>query len=58
MLVVIGKKEKKLFEDMFSSFSNDIKKIYEETLEGNGQKWLMIDLEDKDKRYEDVKRKL
>lgn len=56
ILIVIGKREKKLFEDMFSSFSSDIQKIYKETSEGNGQKWIMIDLENKDKKYEDVKK--
>ena len=48
--------QKKLLEDNFSSFTNDIQKIYKETPEGNGQKWLMIDLEDKDKKYEDIKK--
>lgn len=56
ILIVIGKREKKLFEDMFSSFSSDIQKIYKETSEGNGQKWIMIDLENKDNKYEDVKK--
>lgn len=56
VLVVIGKKEKDIVENKLSSFSNDIQQIYKETEEGNNQKWLMIDLEDKDKRYEDVKK--
>ena len=56
ILIVIGKKEKKNFENMLSYFCTDIQKIYEETLEGNNQKWLMIDLEDNDKRYDDVKK--
>ena len=56
ILIVIGKREKKLFEDMFSSFSSNIQKIYKETSEGNGQKGIMIDLENKDKKYEDVKK--
>ena len=56
ILIVIGRNEKKLFEDNFSSFSNDVQKIYKETLEGNGQRWLMIDLEDNDIRYKDVKK--
>ena len=56
ILIVIGKNEKKLFEDAFSSFSNGIQKIYKETPEGNGQKWLMIDLEDNDRKYEDIKK--
>lgn len=56
ILIVIGKNEKKTFEDMFLSFSNDIQNIYKETPEGNGQRWLMIDLEDNDIRYKDVKK--
>lgn len=55
VLVVIGKREKEAFENIYPSFSYDIQQIYEETKEGNNQKWLMIDLEDDDKRYEDVK---
>ena len=30
--------------------------IYANTQEGNGQKWLMIDLEDDNKQYEDIKK--
>lgn len=56
VLVVIGKKEKEDFEKGLLSFSCDIQKIYKETKEWNNQKWLMIDLEDKDTRYEDIKR--
>ena len=55
-LVVIGKNEKETFENIYSSLSDGIQQIYKETKEGNNQKWLMIDLEDNDKRYEDVKR--
>lgn len=51
ILVVIGKNEKKAFKEIFLSFSSDIQQIYRETPEGNNQKWLMIDLEDNDKRY-------
>jgi hypothetical protein len=54
VLIVIGKKE--TFENIFSSFSYDIQQIYKETKEGNNQKWLMIDLEDNDQRYEDIKK--
>ena len=41
---------------MFSSFSSDIQNIYKETPVANDQRWLMIDLEDNDKRYKDVKK--
>ena len=56
MLVVIGKNEKENFEEMLSLFCYEIQQIYNNTEEGNNQRWLMIDLEDKDKRYEDVKK--
>lgn len=56
VMVVIGQKEKERFENILPSLSADIQKIYKETKEVNGQRWLMIDLEDNDKRYEDVKR--
>lgn len=56
VMIVIGKNEKKVFEEMLPSLSNDIQELYLETKEGNGQKWLMIELEDEDKRYDDVKR--
>lgn len=56
VMVVIGQKEKERFENILPSLSADIQKIYKETKEVNDQRWLMIDLEDNDKRYEDVKR--
>lgn len=56
VLVVIGKKEKAPFKAILSTLDTDIQQIYKETPEGNGQKWLMIDLEDHNKRYEDVLR--
>ena len=56
VLVVISKNEKECFKKMFSSFCYEVQQIYEHTEEGNNQKWLMIDLEDNDKRYEDVKK--
>lgn len=56
VLIVIGKKEKENIDNRLYSFSNKIQTIYKETKEGNNQKWLMIDLEDKDKWYEDVKK--
>lgn len=56
IMIVIGKKEKDNFEKILSSLSLDIQQLYLNTKEGNGQKWLMIELEDDDKRYDDVKR--
>lgn len=54
VMIVIGKKEKECFEEMLPTFCNAIQEIYEETEEGNGQRWLMIDLEDEDTTYFDV----
>ena len=32
----------------------NVRKLYEQTQEGNGQRWLMIDLEDQDALYQDA----
>ena len=32
----------------------ELRDIYNQTKTGNGQKWLTIDLEDKDKMYADI----
>lgn len=41
---------------MLPHFCIEIQEIYGDTREFNNQKWLMIDLEDEDKKYEDVKK--
>lgn len=56
VLVVVGKKEEEQIEAMLPSCSSEMQAIYHQTEEGNRQKWLMIDLEDADALYEDVKR--
>lgn len=56
VMIVIGKKEKDSFEEILPSLNKDIQQLYLETKEGNSQKWLMIELEDDDKRYDDVKK--
>jgi hypothetical protein len=33
-----------------------MQEIYEQTKEGNGQRWLMVELEEEDELYEDVLR--
>lgn len=55
-LVVIGKSEKEEVEELLPDLTMDLQQLYNETKEGMGQRWLMIDLEDEDIRYEDVKR--
>lgn len=54
VLIVIGRREKDQVESLLPSCSKEIQEIYRQTNEGNGQKWLMIDLEDKDTMYDDV----
>lgn len=54
VLVVVGKKEREAVEAVLSEFSTEIRDIYRQTKTGNEQKWLMIDLEDKDKMYADT----
>ncbi|MBU3810691.1 MAG: DUF3788 domain-containing protein [Candidatus Niameybacter stercoravium] len=54
VLVVIGTKEKVVLEAILSHLSPIIQEVYHQAKEGNGQRWLMINLEDKDKTYTDV----
>lgn len=58
MLIVIGAKEKTAMEALLPDLSADIQNIYQETQEGNGQRWIMIELEDEDEKFEDVKKML
>lgn len=54
VLVVVGAKEKEPVETILPELSTVTQDIYHQTKEGNGQRWLMIDLEDADGVYEDV----
>lgn len=54
VLVVIGQPEKPTVQYLLPQCTPEIQEIYLQTAEGNGQKWLMIDLEDRDNRYWDV----
>ena len=55
VMVVIGSKEKEMFEELLPTMDERIQDIYMHTKEGNHQKWLMIDLEDKNQVYEALK---
>ncbi len=55
-MVVVGRKEKERVEEILPVSSERMREIYAGTKEGNGQRWLMIDLEDQDELYEDVLR--
>lgn len=54
VLVVVGNKEKKCVESLVSQFCEYVQDIYHNTREGNGQKWLMINVNSQDKVYQDV----
>lgn len=54
VLVVVGAKEKESAELLLPELSPEVQNIYHQTREGNGQRWLMIDLEDEDEAYESV----
>lgn len=56
VLVVVGNKEKEEVENILQGLSPQIQEIYHQTKEGNGQRWLMIDLEDGDEVYRDALR--
>lgn len=56
VLVVIGAKEQAPVAGLLESCSPKLREIYHETKEGNGQRWLMIDLEDAGSLYEDTLR--
>ena len=56
VMIVIGTKEKASVEAILPECTAELSDIYNQTKEGNGQRWLMIDLEDKEDLYNDVLR--
>ncbi len=56
VLVVVGNKEKPLVEAILPDCTVEMQNIYHQTQEGNGQRWLMVDLADRDDLYDDVLR--
>ena len=56
VLVVIGTKEKEAAESILEELTPELQELYSHTQAGNGQKWLMIPLEDCDQMYSDVLR--
>lgn len=54
VLVVIGAREKVAVEAILPECTKEVREIYKKTKLGNGQKWLMIDLEDQGEVYEDI----
>lgn len=56
VLVVVSAKEKTAVEAMLPACTAELQTIYQQTKEGNGQRWLMVDLEDRDSLYDDLLR--
>lgn len=54
VLVVIGQKEKESAENLLPHMSQEIQNIYRATKYGNGQRWLMIDLKNNDRLFQDT----
>lgn len=54
VMVVVGAKEKASVEEMLPKCTAELQDIYHQTREGNGQRWMMIDLEVKDDLYHDL----
>lgn len=55
-MLVVGKAEKLPFEAMLPECCAEMQEIYRQTKEGNGQKWLMLDLREKGGLYRDALR--
>ncbi len=47
VMIVVGRKEKEPVEAVLPECTAQVQEIYAHTREGNGQRWLMIDLEEK-----------
>lgn len=54
VLLVIGRKEKGPLEAILPQCGSQLRELYSNTKEGNGQKWLMVDLEEMGGQYQDV----
>lgn len=54
VLVVVSSKEKEKVESILPSLSAELQELYHSTKEGNGQRWLMIDVHSHNSVYEDV----
>ena len=54
ILIVVGQKERTAVEAVFQSCAPEVQEVYEQTKSGNGEKWLMFDVEDADEIYRDI----
>ncbi|MDD4511309.1 MAG: DUF3788 domain-containing protein [Oscillospiraceae bacterium] len=56
VMVVIGRKEQPAVEATLPDLCNELREVYASTREFNGQRWLMLSVEDKDAMYADTLR--
>lgn len=56
MLIVIGRREKEMFDHLYDQLSDEMRNIYLSTKEGMDQRWLMIDITSENEVYRDALR--
>ncbi len=56
VMVVVGPKQRQLVEEILPECSEELREIYNSTREGSGQRWLMMDVEDRGELYNDILR--
>lgn len=54
VLLVVGQKEKERVEALLPQCAPELGELYRQAREWNGQRWLMIDLENQDRLYKDL----
>lgn len=56
MLIVIGRREKEMFDHLYDQLSDEMRNIYLSTKGGMDQRWLMIDITSENEVYRDALR--
>lgn len=54
VLLVVGRKEKEAAERLLPELSEEMQNIYHQTKEGNGQRWMMIDVKEDGELYQNI----
>jgi len=56
LLIVIGRREKEMFDHQYDQLTDEMRNIYLSTKEGMDQRWLMIDITSENEVYLDALR--
>lgn len=56
VMVVVGRREREAVEIILPECAPALRELYHRTKEGNGQRWLAVDIEDGDRVYDDLLR--